>query len=584
MAKELVLQSAFSAGELSPHLYDRVDLDAYYNGCAYLRNFVPLPHGPILRRRGTHFLQEAANTDIRLIPFTFNITQSFVLEFTPGYIRVFNKDGILLGADGSILLIASPYTAENLPNLNWAQNGDWLYLVDGVHPPMALKRYSNTNWAVEAVELVTPPEEWTGTNYPRFVAFFEQRAYYAATAAQPQQIWGSRTGLYDDFTMKNPDTEEVLDDHAFTYTIFSNDTNGIEWILPMGSLIIGTAGAEFKAGSTSALDPITPKNIRISIQTHYGSADIRPVKIGSSVLFIQRSRNRLRAFEYSFSEDQYTAQDLTIFASHILQGKAKIMQTQSAPDSYVWIITEDGKLVGCTYEKNQRVLAWHMHETNGLFKDLCVLPTEGNDQLFVAIEREVNGVKRLYIETLIDAWESVENPTRVEESFYVDSGLTYDGPATQNLVGLQHLNGRAVSILVDGWVHPDQTVVNGSITLNYPGSLIHVGLAYRSDFMSLVPQSQKQMSVGMTRRISEANIAVENSVDFFYRAANEQHIEVAYAGPSKVMNKAVPLTSRHQAIIVTGKSEKTSQLELWQTRPLPLIIRGIVYSINPSMV
>lgn len=578
MARESVIQASFSAGELSPHLHDRVDLEAYYSGCAELENFIPLPHGPILRRRGTHFIFEAKDTDVRLIPFSFNVKQSFVLEFSHECIRVFYEDGIMLDDEGSILEITTPFETEDLFNLNWAQNGDWLYLVDGRHTPKALKRYSNTDWRLEDVVFKNKPEEWEDENQPRFVALFEQRAYYAATPKQPQQIWASRTGLYEDFTMK--DGETILDDHAFTYTIFSNDTNGIEWLLAMGALIIGTAGAEFKMGSTSAIDPVTPKNVRISVQTHYGSASVRPLRIGSSVIFIQRSKNRIRSFEYSFSEDQYTAQDLTIFASHILMGRVRDMQVQSAPDSYVWLVTETGQLIGCTYEKAQKVLAWHRHTTtNGKFTSLCILPTQGNDRLYVSVERDINGVKRTFIEVFIDSWEPADT---AEDAFYVDCGLTYEGEPVTSLVGLQHLEGCTVSALVDGWVHPDMVVKNGGIELQSPGSKIHVGLGYKSQFLSLVPQSQQRITLGSTRRISEATIALEDSADFFYKAATETHVEIAYDGPTKVMNKAVPLTSKHRTINVTSKSEKTAQLQLWQSRPLPLIIRGIVYTINPS--
>ena len=719
MAKESVIQASFSAGELSPHLHDRVDLEAYYAGCAELENFIPLPHGPILRRRGSRFIAQAADVNARLIPFTFNIQQSFVLEFTPEKIRVFYEDGILLGTDGTPLVITSPYRAEDLPNLNWAQQGDWLYLTDGYHTPRALKRYSNTNWVVEELVFKEAPPEWVGTNQPKFVALFEQRAYYAATTKQPQQLWASRTGIYEDFTMFDmvgeaatgrilgdttgtagtdktlggtitgsltskadgtmsgslegsiiavnedgtsfvlcsklsgtisvrangavtgsisgtidssqnystngtftcevsggvegtitgtfankvsglPPTltkmltgsitgtvntvevgdKTILDDHAFSYTIFSNDTNGIEWLLAMGALIIGTAGAEFKMGSTSAIDPVTPKNVRISVQTHYGSASVRPLRIGSSVIFIQRSKNRIRSFEYSFAEDQYTAQDLTIFASHILMGRVRDMQVQSAPDSYVWLVTETGQLIGCTYEKAQKVLAWHRHTTtNGKFTSLCILPTQGNDRLYVSVERDINGVKRTFIEVLIDSWEPADI---AEDAFYVDSGLTYEGEPVSNLVGLQHLEGCTVSALVDGWVHPDVVVKNGGVKLQSPGSKIHIGLRYKSHFLSLVPQSQQRITLGSVRRISEATIALEDSADFFYKAATEVHVEVAYDGPTKVMNKAVPLTSRHHTINIMGKSEKTAQLQLWQDRPLPLIIRGIVYTINPS--
>jgi hypothetical protein len=508
-----------------------------------------------------------------------------VVVFTPGKIQFIYHGGMQLDTSGNILTLDSPYTAENLRALSWTQNGDWLFLVDGVNAPRALKRYANTSWALEVLEFTSTPSEWTSGNYPKCVALFEQRAYYAATPKQPQQVWASRTGLYEDFTMVSSGGT-VLDDNAFTYVVFSNDTNGIEWMMPMAALVIGTAGAEFKLGSTSAIDPITPKNIRIVIQTHYGSAPMYPAKIGSSVLFVQRSRNRIRSFEYSYAEDQYTATDISLYASQVLKGLVRELRVQSAPESYCWIITEDGHLVGCTYEKSQKVLAWHMHETQGHYQAVCVAPTTGNDELYVAVTRSINGVQRTFLERFYNAWEPTDE---VEECFYVDAGLTYRGAPTKSLVGLQHLNNEWVQVLVDGWVHPEVQVINGGITLDRAGSIIHVGLSYNSEFLSIIPQSQQKMTVGAQRRLYEAVVAVENSLDFKYRAvardkAKQPKFDLAFNGPTKVMDKAVPLTSRHEHIQLESTPSITQQLEILQDRPIPLNITGIVYGISPAAI
>lgn len=578
MAVERILQASFSAGELSPHLHDRVDLDAYGAGAAYLRNFIPLPHGPLLRRRGTHFIYEAAGSVVRLLPFTFNISQSFVLEFTNYKLRIFHKDGILLNGSGSILEISTPYAAADLYRLNWAQHGDWLYLVTGVHQPYVLKRFSNTNWTLTALTFTNQPSEWITGNYPKCVALYEQRAYYASTPNQPLRVWASRIGLYEDFTMTV--SGSVLDDCAFTYDVFSDDTNGIEWLLPTKYFILGTAGAEHQIQSSSYGDPITPSNVRITTETHYGSAPSRAVVIGADVAFINRARNRLRTLSFSYYENQHVATDLTIYASHILEGRVKEMHVQTTPDSYIWMVTEDGYLVGCTYEKRQKVLAWHKHDTPGLFKSICILPGEENDRIYLAVERVVNGATKTYIEVLEDAWETADT---VEKAFYVDSGLTYNGTPADEITGLSHLEGCTVSINVDGWSHPPVVVSNGAIQLQKAGSIIHIGLPYISDFRSLTPQSPQAVTVGSTRRISEIIVALEESGHFYYQVLDNAE-SVAYYGPTEVMDQAKEYKSRHERLTVECASAMTPSLRIWQDKPLPLIIRGLVYSINPKNV
>lgn len=583
MALISVLQTNFSGGEVSPHMHDRIDVEAYWASAARMRNFIPLPHGPMLRRRGSHFITEIIEKKVRLIPFTFNVNQSFVIQFTPGFISIYHDGGILIGTDGNPIRIASPI--QNIEELQWSQNGDWLYLVNGINPPRALKRYSNTDWRVEELTFISKPTEWVDGNYPRTIAFYEQRAFYGGTARQPQQIWASRTGIYEDFTTFDLDTtgkEVILDDHALTYTIFSNDTNGIQWLLAATSLIVGTSGAEFTVSAASAIEAITPANIVIKLQTNYGSgsrvtdtglAAIRPIIISTSVVFVDRSRRRVRSMDYTIYEDKYTATDLTIYASHIFSSQIKEMTVQSAPDKYIWCITEDGKLMGCTYEKAQKVLAWHTHETDGKYLSICILASDGNDVIYAAVQRG----DKIFIETFTDPWEPAES---IEEAFYVDSGLTYRGEPISRFTGLQHLEGRKVAALVDGWVHPDVVVENGSIALQQKGSIVHVGLPFVSEFLSLIPQSKEQLTVGMPRRILNAIVAVEDSIDFSYRAETATRWDIAFGGPTRVMNRAIPLRSEHIKINIENESGRTQQLYVMQNRPIPLIIRGILFNMT----
>lgn len=587
--KIYTFQGSFAAGELSPHLFDRIDLDAYYAGATILENFIPLQHGPIMRRRGSKFIAQAPSTNLRLVPFSFNIDQTFVLEFSPNKLRVYVKDGLIANTAGTgPFEVATPWTAKDLPKLGWAQNGDWLFVCCGRLAPHAVKRYGNQDWRVEPITFTAQPTEWGGNNWPTLVSLFEQRAYYAATPLQPQQVWASRTGQYENFTYKDGTT--VNDDNAFTYTIFSDDSNGIVWMLAMATLVIGTSGAEFRLGATSAIDPITPKNITIQPQTAYGSSSVRPVRIGTTIIFAPRSTKRIRTFEYSFTEDQYTANDLTVYASHVLEGRVKEMSVQSAPDSYIWIITQDGKLVGCTYEKEQKVLAWHSHNTQGTFKNICMYPTRGNDVLFVAVDRKINGQAVTYVEILEDAWEPAES---VETSFYVDSGRTYTSNEPKQVwEGFSHLEGMEVQVLCDGWIHPPVVVQNGTITLQQNVKRVTAGLSYTSEFQSVVPQAQESLTMGQKRRISEAVVALEDSINFEFGVTYpsdkdhpyEEREAITIEGPTPVMNEAVQLFSQHRKINVESNSARTTQLRILQRGPLPLIVRGIVYGINPSGV
>lgn len=83
------LISSFNAGEMSPYLWSRTNLEKYRNGCRYLQNFLVTPYGPANRRGGTEYLgtTKNANQQVRLITLNLYGNQSYVMELGSGYMR-----------------------------------------------------------------------------------------------------------------------------------------------------------------------------------------------------------------------------------------------------------------------------------------------------------------------------------------------------------------------------------------------------------------------------------------------------------------------------------------------------------------
>lgn len=101
MANVKNLDRSFAAGEITPELFGRVDLDQFQTGLALCRNFITLPHGPAMNRSGFAYVLETAlgGRRCRIIPFTYSITQTMVLEFGHGYIRFHTGGSTLLEAN-----------------------------------------------------------------------------------------------------------------------------------------------------------------------------------------------------------------------------------------------------------------------------------------------------------------------------------------------------------------------------------------------------------------------------------------------------------------------------------------------------
>lgn len=95
---------------------------------------------------------------MRLIPFEFNNQQTYILEFGNHYIRVYDKNDNLVVVDGGTLTeITTPYTNEDIENIDYIQKGDVVFLVDGNHFPKQLERLGSNSWQLIDYELTIPP-------------------------------------------------------------------------------------------------------------------------------------------------------------------------------------------------------------------------------------------------------------------------------------------------------------------------------------------------------------------------------------------------------------------------------------------
>ncbi len=200
------------------------------------------------------------------------------------------------------------------------------------------------------------------TGFPRAVSFFEQRLVFAGSTSYPQTIWGSQSGIYENFDEGNAEAAD-----AFIYTIAANKVNAIRWLAPSKDLIVGTAGSEFKVSRPTG-EPLQPDNINIQQQTTYGVYPLRPIQIGNLILFVQRQQRKVRQFYYRFEDDAYTAPDMTILAEHITDTGIKEVDYAQEPDAIYWAVRNDGVLLGMTFNREEDVVAWHRHEFGGSIK------------------------------------------------------------------------------------------------------------------------------------------------------------------------------------------------------------------------
>lgn len=144
-----LIQASFTAGEISPEVATRVDLDKFASALLQAKNGYVRPYGSVYKRGGLKFCVATKYADKKaiLVNFNFSKTVSYMLEFGDLYMRV-HKNGEWLGFD-----VATPFTEDDLPNLRFAQSIDVLYIASGAYPVKTLTRYDESTWTLDNFEV-----------------------------------------------------------------------------------------------------------------------------------------------------------------------------------------------------------------------------------------------------------------------------------------------------------------------------------------------------------------------------------------------------------------------------------------------
>ena len=158
-----VVQTSFSAGEISPEMRGRTDTSKHQNGLKKSINAAISPFGGVVRRNGSRFINKAKYSDkeLILVKFVFSVDQSYMLELGEYYIRFYINGHVIRDSNNNIYEVFTPYRESDLQDIKYTQRQDTMFLVHGDHPVMELKRYGDTNWTLKPAVFDPVPYEET---------------------------------------------------------------------------------------------------------------------------------------------------------------------------------------------------------------------------------------------------------------------------------------------------------------------------------------------------------------------------------------------------------------------------------------
>jgi hypothetical protein len=293
-------------------------------------------------------------------------------------------------------------------------------------------------WALEA---------WGGDDeYPGVSAYFNQRQFFAGSVSKPQTFWASSVSGFTNFGTNVP----LYDDDALTYSLNSRKANQIRHFVELSELILLTSDGPFmiKSGADGFL---APGKMSTKRQGASGASHIAPLIVGNHALYVQEKGSQVRSLGYSFSDDAFIGQDLTVMSSHLFyRYHLDDWAFQTVPFAVGWAVRNDGTLLGLTYMPEQDVIGWHHHDTDGSFESVACISEGAEDVVYCLVKRTIGGVDKRFIERMHTRFFQT-----IKDAYFVDCGLTYDGRNTS-----------ATTMTVSGgttWDHTEPLTITASV-------------------------------------------------------------------------------------------------------------------------
>jgi hypothetical protein len=385
---------------------------------------------------------------------------------------------------------------------------------------------------------------------------------FGGSKTYPQTLWFGKADP-DEYTNFR---EGTLDTSAFTVAIPGQ--NPIRWMLSEDYLLLGTSGSCGKYGTQGA--GITPTSPNYQQQTRHGSAAIRAVLGGDSIVYVERGSRNVREFGFQLQQDKYLSPNLNILSPEITNSGIVDVAFQLRPNPILWSVLVNGDIAAMTYNPDQSVTAWTKQITNGSFKSVATISGEAEDEVWVSVNR---GGSAAFIEQFQpNDWGNDQ-----EDAWFVDSGLSYDSTPASTFTGLDHLNGQTVAVFADGIVQENEIVADGSITLAVTAARVIVGLPFTAKLETL-PIRADPSDYALDKKVLKMFIDFYKTGDVsFGNGPNSTLVDVNFSSGASVTAYEPFLTSsvklQEYTWVFGGMMKQTVLLQ--SSKPVPLGIRGI---------
>lgn len=400
------------------------------------------------------------------------------------------------------------------------------------------------------------------TYYPTDVELYQDRIEWAAN----NEIEATKISNYTNFGI----SDVVAEDEAISVIIKDKKINKINTFVASNKLVVFTDSGNFVHSN----DTFTPSTATFHKQGSTGGASVKPLVVRDDIIYVHPMRQAISDYSYNFETDGYAGKDITILATHLFQGdKIKEMYYQQEPYSIIWVLLESGKVLACTYLRQQDVIAWTPMDFGGEVQSICVLSDGTSQELYLAVKRN-NG-------TFVEKMPNRLMDAPIEDRFFVDCGRTYKGEPISTVQGLDWLEGETVSVLADGNCILDKVVTNGEITLDTPASTITVGIPFESVLETLTFDVGGNDGSVLNRKKRVVAVSIKYIASRGGLASVNGNREINLIEHQRRTDKGKQeLKTGFYREILPSRHDESANVKIRQILPLPVTITSVIPEIE----
>ncbi len=473
------------------------------------------------------------------------------------------------------------------------------FVDDGIEPDFTLQppRGENPFYVRNAAGVTVDFE------YPRGIAFFQDRRVFGGTNLRPTTVFASQQGDYF-----NHDSRLIpAAGMPLVFELAARRREDIRHLVGVTRLLAFTQSSVWSIGGTGG--PWDFDSVDARVEMEIGATNLPPLAIDGAVLFNRTKGVGVSGLLFDQNREGFAPADLSLFAQHLLVGQVlqagapvqgasivskAIRDWTYAEDPFglVWACREDGAFLSLTYRPGEPTAAWARHDTDGYVKQVCAVPDGEEDAVFMVVQRGTSGLTSTY---RIERMASRVRRGTPEDDACVDAAARFFDEPSLTIDGLEHLEGKEVWVVgQDNPVQGPYTVEDGEITLdelptiNVPGSgsilvpdpdrvILHVGLKFTPeletlDLVSSDTRLKQKTTVSVGIEVDQS-IGLEVGQDLQHLSRWKQRRPADGFSPLSAATELV-------RVPVKGGWGDGARAALRQSEPLPLTVIAVTREVD----